>query len=113
MKRAWPRRSVGVVVASIMVLALHEALLRAMAHGHVAHVLLGSGSSAPPLGAALLAIALVVVRLVAIVVVPGALLVAAVGLVGHRLRRHGGGSTSTGISVAEGTGTSMGVRGTE
>ena len=31
---------------------LHVFLVRAMAHGHVAHVLLGSGNAAPPLGAA-------------------------------------------------------------
>ncbi len=104
-----PRRSIGLVVASIAVLVLHEALVRAMAHGHVAHVLLGAGHAGPPLGAATLAVALVVVRLLALIVVPGALAMAAVGLAAHHLS----GSTSIGISEADGAGTSMGARGTE
>lgn len=109
MKRMPPRRSIGIVVVSLAVLVLHEVLLRAMAHGHVAHVLLGAGSSAPPPFAASLAVALVVVRLLAIVVVPGALLAAATGLAAHHLE----GSYSIGTSVADGAGTSIGVRGTE
>lgn len=109
MKRPPPRRSIRLVVASIAVLVLHEALLRAMAHGHVAHVLLGAGHAGPPLGAATLAVALVVVRLLAVIVVPGALAMAAVGFVAHHLA----GSSSIGISEGEGAGTSMGVRGTE
>lgn len=109
MKRPAPHRSIAIVVASIAVLVLHEALLRAMAHGHVAHVLLGAGSSSPPLGAAMLAVALVVVRLLAVVAVPGALLTAAVGFAAHHLS----GSYSIGTSDAEGAGTSIGVRGSE
>ncbi len=109
MKRPLPRRSIGILCASLAVLALHELLVRAMAHGHVAHVLLGAGSSPPPLAAALLAIALVVVRLLAIVVVPGALLMAAVGFAAHHLS----GSYSIGTSDEDGAGTSIGVRGTE
>lgn len=109
MKRRIPRRSLGLVLASAVAVVAHEALAAAMAHGHVAHVLLGASSSAPPLGAACLAVALVVARLVAVVLVPGMLAAAAVGLLAHHLS----GSYSIGISDDGGAGTSIGGRGTE
>lgn len=80
------RRAIVVAVAALATLLLHFVLVRAMAHGHVAHVLLGSGNAAPPVGPALLAVSLVVVRLVAIVIVPGALLAVAASLAAHALR---------------------------
>jgi hypothetical protein len=96
------------LMCSMCVLVLQELLVRAMAHSHVAHSLLASG---PSLGAALLAAALVVVRLGAVVLVPGAIATAVVLAVAHYLV----GSKSTGISDggAEGTGTSIGVAGKE
>ena len=100
-----PRKSIGILVASIVIIVLDELLVRAMAHGHVAHVLLGAGSSSPPLGAALLAAALVIVRVLAIIAVPGALMTCAVGFTAHYL----GSSVSIGYS----TGATMGARGTE
>jgi len=110
------KTSLKLVGWSIAILVLHEVLLRAMANGHVAHSLL---ASAPSLGAALssgsglLAAALVVVRFVAVVIVPGMIGTAAVLALAHYFAS----SSSTGISdadeVAEGTGTSIGVAGTE
>jgi len=102
------RRAVGVIAGSLGVLLLHVVLVRAMAHGHVAHVLLGSGNAAPPLGASLLAISLVLVRLTAVVLVPGALLAAVVSLVAQRL---GSGITSGAgrRSEAEGSGAGAGA----
>jgi hypothetical protein len=79
------RRAVAVLGLVVVTLLAHEALVRAMAHGHVAHVLLGSGNASPPLGAAAMAVSLVVVRLLAIVVAPGAVLAALVSLLAHRL----------------------------
>jgi hypothetical protein len=77
------RRAIIVAAASLATLVLHLLLVRAMAHGHVAHVLLGSGSALPPIGAALLATALVLVRFAAIVIAPGALLASAASLLAH------------------------------
>lgn len=79
------KRPIVLGLASLGVLVLHAVLVRVMAHGHVAHVLLGASSAAPPLGAASLAVALVVVRLVAMVLVPGILLAAAAQIVAHVL----------------------------
>ena len=79
------RRAIVVAVLASITLGAHEALLRAMAHGHVAHVLLGSGNAMPPLGAALLAASLVVMRFLAVVVAPGALLASVASLVAHAL----------------------------
>jgi hypothetical protein len=79
------RRAVAVLGLVVVTLLAHEALVRAMAHGHVAHVLLGAGNTSPPLGAAAMAVSLVVVRLLAIVVAPGAVLAALVSLLAHRL----------------------------
>ncbi|MBX3190698.1 MAG: hypothetical protein KF819_27105 [Labilithrix sp.] len=77
------RRAIVCAIVSIAVLALHPVLVRAMASGHVAHVLLGAGNAAPPIGAALLAVSLVVVRFAAIVIVPGLLLASAASLAAH------------------------------
>jgi hypothetical protein len=77
------RRAIVVAALALGALLLHVVLVRAMAHGHVAHVLLGSGNAAPPLGAALLALSLVVVRFAAVVVAPGALLASAASLLAH------------------------------
>ena len=57
----------------VLALALHEVLLRVLAHGHVAHVLLGAGSGMPPALAAAAAVAFMVLRFGVIVVLPGAL----------------------------------------
>jgi hypothetical protein len=79
------RRAIVVAVLALLTLGLDVVLVRAMAHGHVAHVLLGSGNAAPPLGAAALAISLVVVRVAAVVIVPGALLAATASMLAHAL----------------------------
>jgi hypothetical protein len=135
------RRALVVAALSLVTLVIHLVLVRAMAHGHVAHVLLGSGNAVPPLGAAFLAIALVLVRLAAVVVAPGLLLASLASLVAHVLvgpprdggdHREGGGAgageegsgttsgagkrsgeeSSGGAMVADGTGISMEGRGT-
>jgi hypothetical protein len=79
------RRAIVVAALALATLGLHAVLVRAMAHGHIAHVLLGSGNAAPPLGAAVLAASLVLVRVGAVVIVPGALLAAAASLLAHVL----------------------------
>lgn len=79
------RRAIVVAALALVTLALHVVLVRAMAHGHVAHVLLGSGNASPPIGPAALAISLVVVRFCAVVVSPGALLAAAASLLAHAI----------------------------
>ena len=71
----------GAIAAAFLV--LHHVLVRAMAHGHVAHALLAGGGAR--IGPAVLACALVVVRLVAIVVVPGLLLAALAEIVAYLL----------------------------
>jgi hypothetical protein len=106
-----------ILVASIVIVALDFVLVRIMAHGHVAHALLAGG---PSLSAALLAAALVIVRFVAVVIVPGLLATAATLATAHYFVGAGVGSRSTGTSSggdalaeAEVTGTSIGVRGIE
>ena len=79
------RRPVVLTLLSIVLLAIHHVLVRAMAHGPVAHVLLGAGNAPPPAGAAALAIGLIVVRLVAVLLVPGFLLAAAAEIVAYLL----------------------------
>ncbi|MBX3213857.1 MAG: hypothetical protein KF850_17595 [Labilithrix sp.] len=79
------RRPVVLTALSFGVLVLHHVLLRAMAHGHVAHVLLGAGNGPPPAGAAALAIALVVARFVLVMLVPGFLLAAAAEIAAYLL----------------------------
>jgi hypothetical protein len=56
-----------------------------MAHGHVAHVLLGAGNAPPPASAAAVAIALVVIRFLTVIVVPGLLLAATAEVVAYLL----------------------------
>lgn len=103
----------NIVIATLVLLALDAILVRLLAHGHVAHALLAGG---PSLGAAALAAALVVVRFVAVVIVPGMLATAGVLATADYFV----GSYSTGTSPgggalaeAEGTGTSIDGRGTE
>lgn len=79
------RRPVVLTVLSVVFLIAHHVLVRAMAHGHVAHALLGAGNAPPPAGAATLAIALVAVRLVTVMLVPGFLLAAAAEIVAYLL----------------------------
>ncbi len=79
------RRPLVLLAVSFTCLALHWILLRAMAHGHVAHVLLGTSHSAPPTRAALLATSLIVVRLVSVIIVPGLLLAAVAEIVAYVL----------------------------
>lgn len=79
------RRPVVLTTISIVCLALHYVLLRCMAHGHVAHALLGSGNGPTPAGAAILAAALILVRFVSVMLVPGFLLAAAAELVAYWL----------------------------
>lgn len=107
------RTAIVVAVVSLLLLAIHLVLVRSMAHGHVAHVLLGSGNAAPPFGAAVLAISLVVVRVAAVVLVPGLLLAALASIVAHALvgpprgggyrEGDGGGAGVTGSSSGAGT----------
>lgn len=80
------RRPVLLASVSIVLLASYFVLIRAMAHGDVAHVLLGG---AAPTWAIALAITLVVVRFVTVILVPGLMLasfaeLAAYVLVGPR-----------------------------
>ena len=96
-----PRRALVVLAASLVTLFGHLVLVRLMAHGHVAHVLLGSGNGAPPIGAALLAVALL--RFAAVVLVPGAILAALASLLAEL--------QSPGTRITSGTGTSSGVAG--
>ena len=70
---------------SLVLLVVHHVLVRAMAHGHVAHVLLAAGNGPPPAKAAALAIGLVVARLLAVLLVPGFLLAAAAEIVAYLL----------------------------
>ena len=112
-----PRRAVLTIVTALATLLGHLLLVRAMAHGHVAHVLLGAGNATPPLGAALLAVALVLVRLAAVVLVPGLLLASVVSLLAHWLgtgTTSGAGSSElAGSGGATGTGASIDGRGTK
>jgi hypothetical protein len=81
------RRSTVVLVGVLALLAAHELLLALAAHTRVAHALLGAGNGPPPVGPAVLAIALVAARLAAIVLVPGAALAALSSLVAHVVER--------------------------
>jgi hypothetical protein len=104
------RRAVIVGLLAIATMLLHALLVRIMAHGHIAHVLLGSGNQTPPIGAALLAIALVVGRFAAVVVGPGVLLASLTSIVAHalvgpkgaRYRDEGGGGEGTGTKSGTG-----------
>jgi hypothetical protein len=99
-----------VLLVALAVVVVHVLLVRAMAHGHVAHVLLGSGNAAPPVGAALLAVSLVVIRLLAVVVAPGALLAALASLVAHALVGPPRGGDGQGDEAGTGTSSGTGKR---
>lgn len=79
------KRPLAFLALSFACLVLHHVLLRAMAHGHVAHVLLGAGNAPPPASAAAVAISLVVVRFLTVIVVPGLLLAAAAEIAAYVL----------------------------
>jgi hypothetical protein len=121
------RRAMVVALLALLTLGLQAILVRSMAHGHVAHVLLGAGNASPPLGAAVLAVSLVLVRFGAVVVSPGALLAAAASLLadvvvgpprggsdpGARAQRDGapdgdGAPEGSGSGTRSGTGTKPG-----
>ena len=130
------RRSLVVLASSAAMALVHVVLVRAMAEGHVAHVLLGAGNGPPPVGAALLAVLLVVVRFLTIVVAPGAALAAIASIAAHRFvgpidgaekeqERQGGAepaskdssgtnsSDGAGLSVSTGAGTTIDGRATQ
>ena len=80
------RRPVFLAVLSAVLLVSYLVLVRVMAHGKIAHVLLGGGASS---GDTAIAVMLVVVRFVTVVLVPGLVLasfaeLAAYVLVGPR-----------------------------
>lgn len=130
------RRALVLLAGALGALGAHELLLAFAARAHVAHALLAAGNGPPPIGAAALAFALVVVRLLAIVLVPGLVLASLASLFAHvavgppdvgaaggadtptaHERRQGDGagsgtSSGAGISVEDGTGSSIEGRGT-
>jgi hypothetical protein len=73
-------RPIALSAISAVCLALQHILLRTLAYGHTAHVLLGAGHATPPARAAAMAGALVVARLVSYLLVPGLMLAAAAEL---------------------------------
>lgn len=80
------RRPVFLAALSAALLVSYLVLVRVMAHGQIAHVLLGGGASTSDVA---LAVTLVVVRFVTVVLVPGLVLasfaeLAAYVLVGPR-----------------------------
>lgn len=80
------RRPVFLAVLSAILLVSYLVLVRVMAHGKIAHVLLGGGASS---GDTAIAVLLVIVRFVTVVLVPGLVLasfaeLAAYVLVGPR-----------------------------
>ncbi|MBX3228962.1 MAG: hypothetical protein KIT84_41475 [Labilithrix sp.] len=79
------RRPVVLTIISAVLLVAYFILVRAMAHGHVAHVLLGAGNGSIPGGAAAIAIGLVVVRFVLVVFAPGLMLAAIAELAAYVL----------------------------
>ncbi len=97
------RRPTVLLAISVVFLALQHTLLRAMAHGHIAHVLLGVGNAPPPTGAAVLAISLLVVRFVSYIIVPGLLLAVAAELVAYVLvgPKRDGGEEEDSLSVLD------------
>ena len=107
------RRAVALVSVAVLFVVLHAVLLRLAAQSQVAHVLLGAGNGPPPLAAALIAVALVIVRIGAIVVAPGLVLAAACEALAFAVAGPRHSSSGAGISVVEGAGTTIGIRGTE
>lgn len=76
------RRPVFLAVTSTLLLVAYLILVRMMAHGHIAHVLLGGGASA---GATAIAVSLVVVRFITVILVPGLMLAAFAELLAYVL----------------------------
>jgi hypothetical protein len=109
------RRALIVLGVVVTVLLCHELLLRISAHGHVAHVLLAAGNGPPPIGAAMVAVALVVVRFLAVVVAPGAALACVASLAAHEImgppqREDEGTGSSSGAGISPSDGIVAGVR---
>jgi hypothetical protein len=104
------RRLLMALAACGIVAALHLALVRVAVQENVAHLVLGAGNAAPPLAACALAVALVIVRLAALVIVPGALCAIAVTAVAHVLSRYSSISSGAGISSGGGAGETRGGR---
>lgn len=107
------RRAAILVSVAIAFVVVHAVSIRVAAHTHVAHVLLGAGNGPPPFAAALVAVTLVVARIGAIVIAPGLVLAAACEALAFAVVGPRHSSSGAGISVADGTGTSIGIRGTE
>ena len=76
------RRPVFLAVLSAILIVSYLVLVRIMAHGHIAHVLLGGGASSGDLAIAIL---LVVVRFVTVVLVPGLVLASFAELAAYML----------------------------
>lgn len=76
------RRPVFLTVLSTILLIAYLVLVRVMAHGHIAHVLLGGGASA---GTTAIAVSLVVVRFITVILVPGLMLAAFAELLAYVL----------------------------
>jgi hypothetical protein len=113
------KRPIVLAVVAVSLVVVQAILVRIMAHGHIAHALLGAGNGGPQIGAAVLAAMLVIVRFFAILVAPGLLFAAAadvlayvlVGPPGARRTSQGtGSSVGAGSSLADGAGTSIGGR---
>jgi hypothetical protein len=81
----WNRRPVVLATISFVCLLVHHVVVRLMAHGHVAHLLLSGGHGLPPPRAAALAVTLVIGRFVSVILVPGLLLAAAAELAAYLL----------------------------
>lgn len=79
------RRPFILGIISAVLLVAYFVLIRLMAHGHVAHVLLGAGNGNIPAGPATLAIALVVVRFLLVILAPGLVLAAVAELAAYVL----------------------------
>lgn len=76
------RRPLVLLAITLTFLVAHHVLVRAMAHGHVAHVLLASGGGASDVT---LAVALVLVRFITVIVTPGLALAATAEIVAFLL----------------------------
>lgn len=79
------RRPVILAAISLVCLLIHHVVVRIMAHGHVAHLLLSAGTATPPPRAAAVALTLVIGRFVSVLLVPGLLLAATAELAAYLL----------------------------
>lgn len=76
----------ALAILSVAFLLLHHVVVRVMAHGHIAHLLLlSSGTATPPPRAAAVAVGLVIGRFVSVMLVPGLLLAATAELAAYLL----------------------------